>query len=33
MKPDLKILLLLFMELIVNQRNEPYLTFLNVPQL
>ena len=34
MKRDLNsLLLLLFMELFINLRNEPYLTFLNVPQL
>ena len=32
MKRDLNSLLLLFMELFINLRNEPYLTFLNVPQ-
>ena len=33
MKQDLNSLLLLFIELFINLRNEPYLTFLNVPQL
>ena len=33
MKQDLNSLLLLFLELFINLRNETYATFLNVPQL
>ena len=33
MKQDLHSLLLLFIELFINARNGPYLTFLNISQL